>query len=107
VLARIRTVLFDLDGTLTVPIIDFDAIRKKLELPPGTPLVHALTGLPPERYEAGMRVIHEAELEAAHNATANRGVHELLDALAARAQPPCHRESRPPSTPRWRGLRAC
>jgi HAD superfamily hydrolase (TIGR01509 family) len=85
VLARIRTVLFDLDGTLTVPIIDFDAIRKKLELPPGTPLVHALTGLPPERYEAGMRVIHEAELEAAHNATANRGVHELLDALAARA----------------------
>ncbi len=83
-LARIRTVLFDLDGTLTVPIIDFDAIRRKLELPPGTPLVHALSAMPPERYEAGMRVIHEAELEAAHNATANHGARELLEALAAR-----------------------
>jgi HAD superfamily hydrolase (TIGR01549 family) len=76
--------LFDLDGTLTVPIIDFDAIRRKLDLPPGTPLVHALGSMPPERHEAGMRVIHEAEMVAAHSATANHGVHELLDALAAR-----------------------
>ena len=83
-LAQIRTVLFDLDGTLTVPLIDFDALRARLDLPAGVPLLHALAPLPEERRVHGMQVIHQAEIEAAHNAVANTGAIELVADLAAR-----------------------
>ncbi|RKY18600.1 MAG: HAD family hydrolase [Planctomycetota bacterium] len=45
-LTRRRAWIFDLDGTLTVAVHDFDAIRAELELPPGRPILEALAQLP-------------------------------------------------------------
>ena len=42
---RVRGVVFDLDGTLVVQELDFDAMRREIGLPPGTPLLEALEGM--------------------------------------------------------------
>jgi HAD superfamily hydrolase (TIGR01549 family) len=84
VLLQIQSVLFDLDGTLTVPVIDFNALRRRLGLPDGTSLVQALSQLSTDRRDEGMAVIREAELEAAHKAKPNTGAIALLDALNSR-----------------------
>jgi HAD superfamily hydrolase (TIGR01509 family) len=82
-LAR-RHWVFDLDGTLTVPVHDFDAIRAALDLPEGRPILEALDALPPA--EAAPRRAHLFELEAAlvEAALPQPGAVELVGLLAAR-----------------------
>lgn len=77
-LSRIDTVLFDLDGTLTVPVIDFAALRSQLRLPEGVSITHALNELPAVGREAGFEIVRAAELEAAARALPNRGAIELV-----------------------------
>ena len=83
-LSTIDTVLFDLDGTLTVPVIDFDALRASLRLPDGVSITHALNEMPAIERERGFEIVRAAELEAAHNAVANRGAIELVRWLQGR-----------------------
>jgi HAD superfamily hydrolase (TIGR01509 family) len=78
VLSNIDTVLFDLDGTLTVPVIDFDGLRKSLGLPDGVSIAHALNELPEPDRERGFEIVRAAEIEAAHNAVANHGAIDLV-----------------------------
>ena len=80
-LSHIQTVLFDLDGTLTVPVIDFDGLRKRLRLPPGVSIMHALSELSGEERGRAVAVVQEVELEAAHNAQAAPGAVELVSWL--------------------------
>jgi len=84
VLAGIRTVLFDLDGTLTVPILNFDDIRRRLELPRNDSIIHALERLPPDEREQKQKLLRELELEAARAARPNDGAVELVQALQQR-----------------------
>jgi len=81
--APIRAVLFDLDGTLTRPFLDFARIRADVGLP--EPLLESMLALPdgPERRRA-FAVLERHETEAAERSTLNDGARELLDALAAR-----------------------
>ena len=81
--AHIDTVLFDLDGTLTVPVIDFDALRARLGTPPGMSLTHALNDLPEREREQGFEIVREAEIAAAQAARPNRGAIELVGWLHA------------------------
>lgn len=83
-LAGVHTVLFDLDGTLTVPVLDFAAIRGRLGLPPGVSIVHALADLPAEQRAGKESLLREIELEAARAAKPNHGAMELVQALQAR-----------------------
>lgn len=83
-LAGIATVLFDLDGTLTVPVLDFAAIRRRLDLPEGTSIVHALAELPPEVRRPKEDLMRQMELEAARAARPNQGACELVRALQQR-----------------------
>ncbi|MBX3459264.1 MAG: HAD-IA family hydrolase [Planctomycetes bacterium] len=83
-LARIRTVLFDLDGTLAAPTIDFDALRQKLGLPRGMSIMHALEQLDAPARARAMQVVEEAEREAAARAAPNPGALELVAALRDR-----------------------
>ena len=39
-----RAVIFDLDGTLTEPVLDFDAMRAEIGLPEGVPILEQLDG---------------------------------------------------------------
>ncbi|MCA8915434.1 MAG: HAD family hydrolase [Planctomycetes bacterium] len=80
-LSQVTTVLFDLDGTLTVPVIDFDGLRLRLGTPPGVALTEALNALPVAERDRGFEVVREAELEAAQIAKPSRGAVELVDWL--------------------------
>ncbi|MBZ0135059.1 MAG: HAD family hydrolase [Planctomycetes bacterium] len=77
-LSRIHTILFDLDGTLTVPVIDFDGLRRRLSLPAGVSIVHALEDMDAPTRERAYEVVHEVELEAAGNATPAPGAVDLI-----------------------------
>jgi HAD superfamily hydrolase (TIGR01549 family) len=69
--------IFDMDGTLTVPALDFQRIRAEIGLPPGD-LAVAIAALP----EAGRRrawgIIERHEREANRHQRLQEGCRELL-----------------------------
>ena len=73
--------VFDMDGTLTVGIHDFEAIRETLELPAGSPILESLRRLPPDIAAVKQTHLREIELDMASKATAQPGAHELLELL--------------------------
>ena len=62
-------VIFDLDGTLTQPYFDFDAIRREIGLPiePRTPILEALEHMTPERRARTEAILQRHEEDAALN----------------------------------------
>jgi HAD superfamily hydrolase (TIGR01509 family) len=70
--------IFDMDGTLTVPAHDFDAIRRELGLSLGRPILEQLAELPEERAKALFERLDEIELGIARRAEPQRGSLELL-----------------------------
>jgi HAD superfamily hydrolase (TIGR01509 family) len=76
--------IFDMDGTLTVPAHDFDAIREELGLPQGQPILEQLADLPEEHADELRRRLEAIELRIARHAKRQPGSRELLTALHAR-----------------------
>jgi HAD superfamily hydrolase (TIGR01549 family) len=75
--------VFDLDGTLTVAVHDFAAIRRELEIPEGSDILGHLTSLPPHRAQPLHERLQEIELELAGLTRAASGALELLEHLQA------------------------
>ncbi|MEL6138336.1 MAG: HAD family hydrolase [Cyanobacteria bacterium J06628_6] len=76
-----RCWVFDMDGTLTLGIHDFEAIRQELGLPVGEPILESLMRLEqtdPAAAAAKHRQLAEIELAIARQATAQPGVGDLL-----------------------------
>jgi HAD superfamily hydrolase (TIGR01509 family) len=80
----IKTVIFDLDGTITKPILDFEAIRQEIGLSPdaGTLLEVMEQMTPPERQRA-MAIIERHEHRAVEESTLNDGAAAVLATLRA------------------------
>lgn len=76
--------VFDLDGTITKPILDFPAIKRRLGLPIDRGILEEISKMPPHEAESTHKLLAEIEREYAMKAEAAPGVAELLDALAAR-----------------------
>jgi HAD superfamily hydrolase (TIGR01509 family) len=76
--------IFDMDGTLTVSIHDFDGIKRILGLPIDRPILEALNELPVERAAQLHQQLDALELDIAHRATAQVGARELLTKLRSR-----------------------
>lgn len=76
-------VVFDLDGTLTVPYLDFDAIRSELGLPAG-PILESLAELPEDAQRRAWGVLDRHEREAAENATLQQGAVATVEQLRRR-----------------------
>ena len=76
-----RNWIFDLDGTLTKPVHDFDELCRRLELESGTPILEAIAKAAPEQARLMSRIVADWEWEAARKAEAADGAHELLHAL--------------------------
>ena len=74
-------VLFDMDGTLTAPLIDFDAIRRDMGLSPG-PILERMAQMNPADRAAADAVLLRHEDDAAERSTLNPGCLELLGWLA-------------------------
>ena len=67
--------IFDLDGTLTVPVHDFDGLRAQIGLAPGAPILEAIRNAPPEEARRLSREVDEWEQSLAGEPPLRR-VHE-------------------------------
>lgn len=83
-LARRGFWIFDMDGTLTVAVHDFDAIRAELGLEPKKPILEQLALLPEARASELYARLDALELELARRARAAEGAERLLESLASR-----------------------
>jgi HAD superfamily hydrolase (TIGR01549 family) len=76
-------VIFDLDGTLTEPALDFDAIRAEIGGVTG-PILEAMARMTPHERARAEAILVERERQAAERAVLYEGAIELLPALRER-----------------------
>jgi len=78
-----RAMIFDLDGTLTVPVLDFDGIRAELDIESG-PILEALARMDHLRRTQALEVLERHEARAAHDSVLQEGAAETLATLRRR-----------------------
>jgi len=76
--------IFDLDGTLTRAIHDFDALRDRLGLPRGAPILETVATLGDEASQLAQAELQAWETDLAHRAVARPSAATLLAHLQAR-----------------------
>jgi HAD superfamily hydrolase (TIGR01509 family) len=76
-----RAVIFDLDGTLTEPVLDFDAIRAEIGMPDGVPILEHLTAVDAAERARAEAIMLRHEREAIARATLADGCADLLGHL--------------------------
>ncbi|GAB4161430.1 MAG: HAD family hydrolase [Planctomycetaceae bacterium] len=82
---NIKGVIFDLDGTLVDSMLDFDAMRRDMDLPEGEPILEALAKIPPgEQKDRRLAILREHELRGAKRATLMPGAESILKLLSGR-----------------------
>ncbi|HEX8915032.1 MAG TPA: HAD-IA family hydrolase [Humisphaera sp.] len=79
-----RAVLFDMDGTLTEPALDFPEIKRAMGIDAGRPILEALAEMSAEARSAAEAILHRYEDEAARNSALNPGCREVLALLDAK-----------------------
>lgn len=73
-----RAILFDMDGTLTEPMLDFPRIKAEMGI--GTrPILEALADMSPEDRRTAEAILLRHEDQAAAESTLNPGCEALLD----------------------------
>src|SRR4051794_36623067 len=82
-----RALLFDMDGTLTEPLLDFPAIRADIGVPAGHGLLEWMATLPDAERAAAQEKLHAHEDRAATASTLNSGCDELLAWVRERRLP--------------------
>ncbi|QSH42217.1 HAD family hydrolase [Lentisphaerota bacterium ZTH] len=70
--------IFDMDGTLTIPVIEFQKIRDELKIPPGADIAEEIDSWPEPRRTAGWELIEEHEMEASRRNLLQAGVEDAL-----------------------------
>jgi HAD superfamily hydrolase (TIGR01509 family) len=80
----LKLVIFDLDGTLLVPALDFQAIREEIGLPPVVPILETMEALDPAAKERAFAILDRHEAEAAARSALMPGARELLAGLKRR-----------------------
>ena len=78
--------IFDLDGTLTIPQLDFDVIRKEMGIA-GGPILEELELLDNEAAARARKVLEKHEKQAATTAVLQQGAREVLSELRRRGLP--------------------
>ena len=78
----IRAVIFDMDGTITQPLLDFDLIRQEIGLPGDTGnILEMIDKMPPEQKKQAHDILEKHEDLAAQLSVLNGNVGETLKAL--------------------------
>jgi HAD superfamily hydrolase (TIGR01509 family) len=81
----IRAVIFDLDGTITAPYFDFDAIREEIGLPKdGGPILEAMETMTAQERRRAEGILNDHEDKALAASRLNPGAKETLLALRNR-----------------------
>jgi len=73
--------IFDMDGTLTLPIHDFEWIRQKLGLSPGTPILEAIEKMPADAAHRATELLHDLEMQLAYKAKPQPDIDSILQTL--------------------------
>lgn len=73
--------VFDMDGTLTLAVHDFEHIRQQLEIPLEADILEHLASLPKTEAQEKHAWLLEHEYELAANAQPAPGAHELVEQL--------------------------
>lgn len=66
-----RAIIFDLDGTVTKPVIDFPAMKRELGIRPDQFILEHIDSLQGEDLEQANRILEKYELKAANSAQPN------------------------------------
>lgn len=82
---KVKAVIFDLDGTLTRPILDFDRIRAEIGEIDG-PILEAIDRMSEGQAERARAVLHRHEEVAAEESELNAGAGEVLAELRGRGR---------------------
>ncbi len=77
----LKAVLFDMDGTITQPHINWASLRQRLQVPAGVPIMEYIESLSSPPREQANALLEAVEMEAAVAAVLNPGAAELLDQL--------------------------
>ena len=78
----IKAVIFDLDGTLTQPFLDFDVIRVEMGLDPdGGPILEAMEKMEPAQLRRAQDVLRAHEERAIEHSELHQGAKETIDTL--------------------------
>jgi len=81
----VRAVIFDLDGTITQPFLDFDAIRAEMGLSASSgPILEALVAMSAQDKDRALQILHRYEERAVQESRINPGAKETVDALRTR-----------------------
>ena len=81
----IRAVIFDLDGTITEPFFDFDAIREQMGLGRNAgPVLEAMAKMEPAQRKRAERILAHHEKRAVEESKLNDGASRSLDRLRKR-----------------------
>ena len=80
-LLMLQGIIFDMDGTITKPKVNFAALEREIEKNIGFVLEHAERSSPEARAKA-MEIFDQVETQAAIESELNEGVHELLDYIS-------------------------
>ena len=79
-----KAVIFDLDGTITQPYFDFDAIREEIGLARDSgPLLESMEKMTPQQRAKAERILHYHEKRAVTESQLNPGAERTLSALRA------------------------
>ena len=82
---RIKAVIFDLDGTITNPFFDFDAIRREMGYPPDAgPILELMKNMTQQQRDGAERILMAHEEKAVVESILNPGAKETLTELRRR-----------------------
>ena len=81
----INCLLFDMDGTLTKPKLDFKAMKAEMDVPDGISILEYIDTVdnPVKRSEL-YAILDKHELDAAENTVPNSGYQKLMEFLSSR-----------------------
>lgn len=76
-----KAILFDMDGTLTRPVLDFDQIRRDMGIGKG-PILESIKKMNPADRAVAEQILFRHEDRAAEESELNEGCRELLEWVA-------------------------
>ncbi len=80
----IKAVIFDLDGTITQPYFDFDAIREEMGLAGDSgPVLESMEKMTAQQRQEVEKILHYHEQKAVTESRLNAGAKQTLSALRA------------------------
>ena len=78
-----KAILFDMDGTITEPLLDFPRIKAEIGIG-NKPILEALAAMNPTERERAQAVLLRHECDAAGQSTLNAGCMELMEWIDVR-----------------------